>query len=207
MPDIPRQRTAPRLPRRHKPVRVGADLRRHRPPGKVQNGCGFHSPPARAQGPETHAAGRHRAHTPCSPCRSVRPHRGWPDQAHVRKPAAGRAAHRNPALPKTPCPAPPTRPRCATPCAPPTGRPGRRACAPTAARCGPAGPKASYTFHSGQVPPILPMRCRLDTAEEVSVYEAGGMLQRFAQDFLAARAAVAPSPQPLSHQGRGASAQ
>jgi iron-sulfur-dependent 2-methylisocitrate dehydratase len=28
--------------------------------------------------------------------------------------------------------------------------------------------------------------CRLDTAEEVSVYEAGGVLQRFAQDFLAA---------------------
>ena len=27
--------------------------------------------------------------------------------------------------------------------------------------------------------------CRLDTAEEVLVYEAGGVLQRFAQDFLA----------------------
>lgn len=26
--------------------------------------------------------------------------------------------------------------------------------------------------------------CRLDTAEEVSVYQAGGVLQRFAQDFL-----------------------
>ena len=26
--------------------------------------------------------------------------------------------------------------------------------------------------------------CRLDTADEVSVYEAGGVLQRFAQDFL-----------------------
>ena len=26
--------------------------------------------------------------------------------------------------------------------------------------------------------------CRLDTAEEQSVYEAGGVLQRFAQDFL-----------------------
>jgi aconitase A len=32
----------------------------------------------------------------------------------------------------------------------------------------------------------VPMTCRLDTAEEVSVYEAGGVLQRFAQDFLAA---------------------
>lgn len=32
----------------------------------------------------------------------------------------------------------------------------------------------------------VPVTCRLDTAEEVSVYEAGGVLQRFAQDFLAA---------------------
>ncbi|UJB64034.1 Fe/S-dependent 2-methylisocitrate dehydratase AcnD [Acidovorax sp. YS12] len=31
--------------------------------------------------------------------------------------------------------------------------------------------------------------CRLDTAEEVSVYEAGGVLQRFAQDFLASNRA------------------
>jgi aconitate hydratase len=31
----------------------------------------------------------------------------------------------------------------------------------------------------------IAVRCRLDTAEEVSVYEAGGVLQRFAQDFLA----------------------
>jgi aconitate hydratase len=30
----------------------------------------------------------------------------------------------------------------------------------------------------------VPMICRLDTAEEVSIYEAGGVLQRFAQDFL-----------------------
>jgi aconitate hydratase len=34
-----------------------------------------------------------------------------------------------------------------------------------------------------------PVSCRLDTAEEVSVYEAGGVLQRFAQDFLAENAA------------------
>ncbi|SEB15831.1 Fe/S-dependent 2-methylisocitrate dehydratase AcnD [Variovorax sp. YR216] len=34
----------------------------------------------------------------------------------------------------------------------------------------------------------VPVLCRLDTAEEVSVYEAGGVLQRFAQDFLAAAA-------------------
>ncbi|GHE90739.1 Fe/S-dependent 2-methylisocitrate dehydratase AcnD [Thalassotalea profundi] len=32
----------------------------------------------------------------------------------------------------------------------------------------------------------IPVKCRLDTAEELSVYEAGGVLQRFAQDFLAA---------------------
>lgn len=31
----------------------------------------------------------------------------------------------------------------------------------------------------------VPVTCRLDTAEEASVYEAGGVLQRFAQDFLA----------------------
>ena len=30
----------------------------------------------------------------------------------------------------------------------------------------------------------VPVTCRLDTAEEVSVYEAGGVLQRFAKDFL-----------------------
>ncbi|NOH70035.1 Fe/S-dependent 2-methylisocitrate dehydratase AcnD [Vibrio pectenicida] len=31
----------------------------------------------------------------------------------------------------------------------------------------------------------VPVKCRLDTEDEVSVYEAGGVLQRFAQDFLA----------------------
>ncbi len=30
----------------------------------------------------------------------------------------------------------------------------------------------------------VPVICRLDTAEEVSIYDAGGVLQRFAQDFL-----------------------
>ncbi len=30
----------------------------------------------------------------------------------------------------------------------------------------------------------VPVRCRLDTAEECSIYAAGGVLQRFAQDFL-----------------------
>ena len=32
----------------------------------------------------------------------------------------------------------------------------------------------------------VPVTCRLDTAEEVSIYDAGGVLQRFAQDFLEA---------------------
>jgi aconitate hydratase len=31
----------------------------------------------------------------------------------------------------------------------------------------------------------VPVTCRLDTAEEVSIYDAGGVLQRFAKDFLA----------------------
>ena len=35
-----------------------------------------------------------------------------------------------------------------------------------------------------------PVTCRLDTAEEVSVYTAGGVLQRFAQDFLESAAAA-----------------
>ena len=30
----------------------------------------------------------------------------------------------------------------------------------------------------------VPVTCRLDTEEELSVYQAGGVLQRFAQDFL-----------------------
>lgn len=32
----------------------------------------------------------------------------------------------------------------------------------------------------------MPVTCRLDTAEELSIYEAGGVLQRFAEDFLQA---------------------
>ncbi|MCK5885421.1 MAG: Fe/S-dependent 2-methylisocitrate dehydratase AcnD, partial [Alcanivorax sp.] len=31
----------------------------------------------------------------------------------------------------------------------------------------------------------VPVKCRLDTAEEVSVYSAGGILQKFAKDFMA----------------------
>jgi aconitate hydratase len=36
----------------------------------------------------------------------------------------------------------------------------------------------------------VPVTCRLDSSEEVSIYEAGGVLQRFAQDFLEATVAV-----------------
>jgi aconitate hydratase len=37
---------------------------------------------------------------------------------------------------------------------------------------------------SGEIVQV-PVTCRLDSDEEVSIYEAGGVLQRFAQDFLA----------------------
>ena len=37
----------------------------------------------------------------------------------------------------------------------------------------------------------LPVTCRLDTAEELSIYEAGGVLQRFAKDFLESARATA----------------
>ena len=43
------------------------------------------------------------------------------------------------------------------------------------------------TRRNGEVVEI-PVTCRLDTAEEVHVYGAGGVLQRFAQDFLKANA-------------------
>ena len=36
----------------------------------------------------------------------------------------------------------------------------------------------------------VPVTSRLDTAEEVLIYEAGGVLQRFAQDFLEGAVAV-----------------
>jgi iron-sulfur-dependent 2-methylisocitrate dehydratase len=48
-------------------------------------------------------------------------------------------------------------------------------------------PRANLTLvirrRSGETLQV-PMTCRLDTAEEVSIYEAGGVLQRFAKDFL-----------------------
>jgi len=53
-------------------------------------------------------------------------------------------------------------------------------------------PRADLTLvvhrRDGQVVEV-PVTCRLDTAEEVSIYEAGGVLQRFAQDFLEAESA------------------
>ena len=36
----------------------------------------------------------------------------------------------------------------------------------------------------------IPVTCRLDTAEEVHVHAAGGVLQRFAEDFLQAENAA-----------------
>jgi aconitate hydratase len=50
-----------------------------------------------------------------------------------------------------------------------------------------AGLKVVMHRRDGEVVEI-PVTCRLDTAEEVLVYLAGGVLQRFAQDFLAASA-------------------
>ncbi len=54
-------------------------------------------------------------------------------------------------------------------------------------------PRADLTLvihrKSGETVKVA-VTCRLDTAEEVSVYEAGGVLQRFAQDFLAATVAA-----------------
>lgn len=57
---------------------------------------------------------------------------------------------------------------------------------------GEVGPGAELTVimhRRNGVKVEIPVLCRLDTAEEVSVYEAGGVLQRFAQDFLAANVA------------------
>ncbi|MES2719575.1 MAG: Fe/S-dependent 2-methylisocitrate dehydratase AcnD [Pseudomonadota bacterium] len=53
-------------------------------------------------------------------------------------------------------------------------------------------PRATLTLvvnrRNGEVVRV-PMTCRLDSDEEVSVYEAGGVLQRFAKDFLEATVA------------------
>ncbi|MBF7014011.1 Fe/S-dependent 2-methylisocitrate dehydratase AcnD [Novosphingobium resinovorum] len=52
-------------------------------------------------------------------------------------------------------------------------------------------PRATLTLvirHADGAATQVPVTCRLDTAEEVSIYEAGGVLQRFAADFLASEA-------------------
>ena len=58
-------------------------------------------------------------------------------------------------------------------------------------------PRATLTLvirrRNGDVAQV-PVTCRLDTAEEVLIYEAGGVLQRFAQDFLEATAPGEPAP-------------
>jgi len=41
----------------------------------------------------------------------------------------------------------------------------------------------------------VPVTCRLDTAEEVSIYDAGGVLQRFAKDFLEGNRGHSPFPE------------
>ncbi|WP_342632359.1 Fe/S-dependent 2-methylisocitrate dehydratase AcnD [Marinobacter alkaliphilus] len=53
------------------------------------------------------------------------------------------------------------------------------------------GAKLELVIHrkTGEVDRV-PVICRLDTAEEVTVYTAGGVLQRFAQDFLASEGAA-----------------
>ncbi|MCA0911894.1 Fe/S-dependent 2-methylisocitrate dehydratase AcnD [Marinobacter nauticus] len=53
------------------------------------------------------------------------------------------------------------------------------------------GAKLELVIHrkSGEVDRV-PVICRLDTAEEVTVYSAGGVLQRFAQDFLASESSA-----------------
>jgi aconitate hydratase len=54
-------------------------------------------------------------------------------------------------------------------------------------------PRATLTLvirrRNGEVVEV-PVICRLDSDEEVSIYEAGGVLQRFAQDFLASNRAA-----------------
>lgn len=58
---------------------------------------------------------------------------------------------------------------------------------------GTAAPKAEMTLvihrKNGSTEHV-PVICRLDTAEELSIYTAGGVLQRFAQDFLEAEGAA-----------------
>ena len=53
------------------------------------------------------------------------------------------------------------------------------------------GADLTLVIHRGNGERVqVPVTCRLDTAEEVSIYEAGGVLQRFAQDFIEASKAA-----------------
>ena len=58
---------------------------------------------------------------------------------------------------------------------------------------GTAAPGAELTLvihrKNGSTEPVAVI-CRLDTAEEVEIYKAGGVLQRFAQDFLESEGAA-----------------
>jgi aconitate hydratase len=58
---------------------------------------------------------------------------------------------------------------------------------------GTAAPRAELTLvihrKNGSTERV-PVICRLDTAEEVSIYSAGGVLQRFAEDFLQSEGAA-----------------
>jgi aconitate hydratase len=50
-----------------------------------------------------------------------------------------------------------------------------------------AGAELTLVIHRSNDEKItMQVKCRLDTAEEVNIYSAGGVLQRFAQDFLEA---------------------
>jgi aconitate hydratase len=53
-----------------------------------------------------------------------------------------------------------------------------------------AGARLTLVMHRTDGERIeIPVLCRLDTEEELSIFSAGGVLQRFAQDFLASAAA------------------
>ena len=75
----------------------------------------------------------------------------------------------------------------------PAHLPGPITLLPAAAVLGQRTPRATLTLvvtrRNGERLEV-PVTCRLDTAEEVSIYEAGGVLQRFAQDFLEAHQAA-----------------
>ncbi|MFT6895736.1 MAG: iron-sulfur-dependent 2-methylisocitrate dehydratase [Paraglaciecola sp.] len=50
--------------------------------------------------------------------------------------------------------------------------------------CTPGGDMSVVITRKNGEQVTVPVKCRIDTQEELSIYEAGGVLQRFAQDFL-----------------------